>query len=419
VDEPILPEDFEMIEDGPNLRRAPTSRPKQFLPPPKTAPLAFSERPSLSSQGRSADAERKVDAAPASAAPKPPPASGGEFFLPKDFDPFAPPPPKPNLPDLSLDDPTPEFVPEPEPQRINQDFDIIEEPASAPRDGIAVVGGASDAEAADMLANQRNAPAAVEFDIADRQPRRDARREGRERRRDRARRDMINEEKRNRWAIVHWSLTVQLIALAAAVLASVTGILSTIIAIFGGAGVAAIFGIIVAGLMLIREVLALLSYGLGIPAPTKNNAWVWAMLALIFSFPAMAVYVVSAFFPPFISIPLVLTVVFMGWFCYLLYLKSVADALKINYLNDECMSLMRSLGMTLGATMMWSFTIIGYFVVVGIPRSLADLAGMAYVIGTCTLVFYLFLLIMGGACIFKFFYILSNLRLEIGWRIES
>jgi hypothetical protein len=203
------------------------------------------------------------------------------------------------------------------------------------------------------------------------------------------------------------------------VLAVLVGVLSTIIAMFGSAEIAAIFGIIVACLLVLREVLALLSYGLGIPAPAKNNAGLWAVLALVFSLPSMAVYVISAFFPAFISLPVVMCVVFMGWCCYLFHLKSVADALKINYISDECMNLLRLLGMMLGACILWSMTIVGYFAVVGIPQSRADLAGMAIVLGICSLVFYLFLLLMGGASMFKFFYIVSNLRLEIGWRVES
>jgi hypothetical protein len=188
VDEPILPESVEMIEDGPHLRRAPASRPKQSAPAPKAVPPAFSERLSPSSHAQRGKPERESSAAPAA-------PSGDEFFLPADFDPFAPPPPKPNLPDLSLDEPASGIIPESDPQRVAADFEIIEEPARAAHDGIVVVGGAGDTEA---IASRPNPPAEVDFDIADRRPRREQRRGRREERRANARRAMIHEEKRGR-----------------------------------------------------------------------------------------------------------------------------------------------------------------------------------------------------------------------------
>jgi hypothetical protein len=184
-------------------------------------------------------------------------------------------------------------------------------------------------------------------------------------------------------------------------------------------GVIMVIMVAVTGLLVLQSMVVLASYALAIPAPTKNKAWLWAVLALIFGVPGVIGYIVGLAFP-LVTMGIGMTVVFTGWFCYILYLKSLGEDLKIGYVTDECLALMRLLMLSLFATLAWNGVIGGYFLIVKPNNaSLADAVGTFSVVVVFGGICGIGLLILGGIALLRFLYVVMNLRLEIGWRLES
>lgn len=324
-----------------------------------------------------------------------------EFFLPFDFDPFAAPAKRSGQSGLGVL----EF--DGTPALIEQDFEIEDSLVRTASDGVAVVSAATD----DEIAQLGTRPA----DYNDTEPRDRTRR--REYRRARAKKYRVHSDVRGRWAVVHWGLTIEIIALAMFMLAALLAALSMVFGIL----VQSILwsGILVGAaviLMALREVVVMLGYGLCIAAPARNTAWLWALLALVFAFAAMFGNVFALIFPlAYFAMPLT----FVSWFFYLIYLKSIAESLKTYYLAEEAMNLMKLLGLMLMGTLVVWAAMLAFVLIVGPVKSVADASMMGLVLGTCSLVFGIISIIMAAVVTYKYWYILMNLREEIGWRLES
>jgi hypothetical protein len=404
-DDPLLPDEIALITAG-VARHAPAQPGQKKAAPPAPAQHPLAGQPTLSpsaAQQTLPPMTQVQQTLPPVGRPPVPAPPVVDFFLPADFDPFALPRSKATR-SPNFDDDIPVLKDEPVADLLSRDFEIMPGQARASDDFIPVIGGASAQQiAADEAETQ-------DFEEVYEEPRDRVQR--REFRRARAIRHRIRTDVRPRWAIVHWSLTVQLIALGCYVLALIIIAFSFFLAFIARAIVGpGILMILSLAFLFLREVLVLVGYGLAIPVPTKNLAWLWAVLALMLSLVSLGGYVAAVIFPlALFLLPLML----ISWFCYLIHLMLIADGLKIRYLSDECMSLMRMLlFMVIDTLAMWVIAIVA--------AAYAPMRELDYVWfwGTCMLILGFVWLIFVAALIYKFYYILINLRSEIGWRLES
>jgi hypothetical protein len=339
--------------------------------------------------------------------PKPKPAAPSapakDFFLPKDFDPFGSHSPSaPTVVDLAHNSPA----------ARNQPIDLAplfpgRPSGRIPGKNVGAANGEDDVPIAAGYPVQK-------FEVVE-EVRPIVRRRNRDERRNFAREHQVRSELRFRWSLVYWGLTIQIVNLLVIVLFFFMSAMRALLGIAqlgDDLGIPLSFGSL--GLMLLNELLMIASFSLGLAAPPKNLAWLWALFALATSLIAEASGIASIFFP---LVGLICwTISFFRVFFYLIHLHLLAEDLDLQYVAADSVKMMKNV------TVMF----LCYIVVIGIAvglhfKSVNPITNPADFVCTGFVILPFELVAFGLALrvFYQYYYVIIHMREEVGWRIES
>lgn len=396
IETPILPDDFTGFADQRFAPRPP--KPKSAVEPKTKVESKAPQRPIVESKP-----EPKATAKPA--APK-----ADDFFLPANFDlgAFAAPPWKDDpIPNLSLDDDDRSGS-----EVVIEEFEVIDTAPRLSSDGVPLIEGVEDDEIAEIEQAEREFEQAREEQEV-RARSRAERRQKRTVRRTAA--QAINSQVRGRWTMVFWGVTFEVAAVVCFGASLALTLVSVAVAVLGiilGSGpllaLSGIIWIVIFGLIGLSSIFDMIGRALSIPCPAKNSAMIWAILSAMCGIAGLIGF---------------LPVTFIGLIFYLVFLKLAAEALREYSLAEECITLIKLVIVAvISSILLFVFIAVAYALgifAVSATGDGRDVGNLTYIMSALGLIFGMVELILSAVISYKFFEILQEFRHEIRWRLES